>query len=110
MRPMVDPAWCRKLQHRCPLTGPQPCEKHDPAVRKFQRVVVRIGSLIDLPETREPRPNASKPHSWEELHERMIAYRVFAEGEFGAWQEAYSGVWLSDRGEPACRRIREFAR
>jgi len=92
------------------LTGTQLCEKHDLAVRKFQRVMVRIASPIDFPETREPRPNAPKPHLRVELRERVIAYSVLAEGKFGAWQEAYSGVWLSDRGEPACHRIGEFAR
>jgi hypothetical protein len=107
---MADLAPCRKLQHRCPLTGTQLCEKRELAVGKFQRVMVRVGPLIDLPETREPRPDAPKPHLWKELRERMIAYSILAKGKFGTWQETYSGVRLSNRGEPTRHRIGEFTR
>jgi hypothetical protein len=45
--------FCRQLQNRGLLALTQCCQQHDPAIRKFQRVVMRRNLfLVDLPKDR----------------------------------------------------------
>ena len=45
----------RQLQNRGLLTLTQRCQEHDPAIRKFQRIVMRCNLVfVDLPKDRCP--------------------------------------------------------
>jgi hypothetical protein len=45
--------FCRQLQNGCLLAFTQACQQHDPAIRKFQRIVMRCDLVfIDLPKDR----------------------------------------------------------
>jgi len=42
--------FCRQLQNRGLLAPTQCCQQHDPAIRKFQRIVMRRNLVfVDLP-------------------------------------------------------------
>jgi hypothetical protein len=49
-----DSLWfCRQLQNRRLLTPTQSCQQHNPAIRKFQRIVMRCDLVfVDLPKDR----------------------------------------------------------
>jgi hypothetical protein len=96
----------RQLNHAGVLSRSQTREQHDPPIREFQRVVVRMGvAQVDLPELGHVGPELAQ--SWQYAAESMIKFGLLVEHYLRTREQADRNVGLPDRGKAACRRTGE---
>jgi hypothetical protein len=95
----------RELENAGPLAGPQPGQQHDFAIRKLQRIVMRVGQiLIDMTEAGGCCAGADRTEVQAEealFHDRRI------ECQLGARSQAHRDVEIAAGCEPASRRMLE---
>jgi hypothetical protein len=92
----------RQLDHSRMLAWPQPRDKHGPAVRKFQRIMMGIRvAQVDLPEPGHVGPELAS--AWQQAAEDMVVFGFPIENHLGARQHADRDLRLPDGGKAARR-------